>query len=186
MLLHSDMPFDGDEATSWLQDSTATLVQKIAAAAWFTEEGVDSNAIGQRVGLSASTIRHWARLSRKLAPPMLERLRRPVHSVSMGHLKALAALPYPMQLTLLERCIAHRLSVRRLETLAQTAGAFADRDEETHYAHLSDQMSLKLGFDVMIRPERGKRGAGKITIPFHSLDDFDALCSRLGVDLSDL
>jgi hypothetical protein len=70
--------------------------------------------------------------------------------------------------------------------VVQQAAGFTDRDDEAHYTHLSEQISLKLGFEAVVRPERGRRGAGKITLPFHSLDEFDALCARIRVDLSDL
>jgi ParB family chromosome partitioning protein len=185
MPLASNNPLDFDEALLWLRDRNAPLLRKMSAAAWLCAEGLGSAAIARQVNHSASTIRHWARLSARLSPAVLERLERSVRMLSMGHLKALAALSHSAQLPLLERCIAHRYSVRKLEALARQSGEFADRDEATYYAQLSEQMSLKLGFPVTVRPER-QRGAGKVVVQFHTLDEFDALCNRLNIDLSEI
>jgi hypothetical protein len=184
--LDINTPLDQEEAVAWLRNTETTLLRKITAATWLIDEGLDSATIGRRIGQSASTVRHWSRLLHKLSAPVLERLTRPLQFLSIGHLKAIAALPAAQQLLWLERCLAHHYSVRRLETLVQNTAGMADPSDETHYARLSEHLSLQLGFETVVRPSRGRRGAGKVTLSFQTLNEFDALCTRLRVDLSDL
>src|SRR5690348_4340008 len=98
--MDTNTPFDIDEAIAWLRAADTPLLRKITAAAWLNEEGWDSVAVGRRIQQSPSTVRHWSRLLHKLAPAVLERLDRPIHDVSMGHLKAIATLPANAQLSL--------------------------------------------------------------------------------------
>ncbi|MFW6337100.1 MAG: chromosome partitioning protein ParB, partial [Phycisphaeraceae bacterium] len=85
------------------------------------------------------------------------------------------------------------LSVRQVEKLARV---FADDDSNpareegartttrpsaSHLNDLEKQIGQQLGTRVSIRPGR-KKGSGKLTIEFYSVDAFDDLLQRLGVE----
>ncbi|MFN4244331.1 MAG: hypothetical protein ACK4PI_13975, partial [Tepidisphaerales bacterium] len=65
------------------------------------------------------------------------------------------------------------------------AGAAADKGRlgrEAHYARLEKTISAELGMRVQLRANKGK---GKITIHFATLEQFDELMEKLGVDVRD-
>lgn len=177
-----ESPFDVDEALAWLGDPQCGTARKISAAAWLTqEEGLDSKEMARRSRLSASTLRHIRRLADRLSPAALEKLSSARQSVSLAHAKVIATLPGPAQLSVLERCIAGRWSVRRLEAAVSNRG----QSDQAHYDHLSEVVSLQLGHPVTVTA-RSKPGTGRVVFEYNSLEEFDALMTRIKVDLSEL
>ena len=79
------------------------------------------------------------------------------------------------------------MAVRRV--LAESAvGGAADGEaapgrsgRSAHVADLEQQIAGQLGTKVRIRPGR-KKGTGALAIQFGSLDEFDRLLERLGVE----
>jgi len=119
-----------------------------------------------------------------------------------GHAKALAALVEPVQQRLLgERAVKQAWSVRQLEQAVRHASGQTSIDAYTakleaavaksnngavlsRSAHLSDleeQVGRQLRTKVHIRPGR-KKGSGTLTIEFYTVDQFDALMAKLGVE----
>lgn len=147
-------------------------------------------AVAERVGLDRATVTNLLRLlslgteCRKLVEDGL---------LAMGHARALAGLTdSAIQSTIAHRALKEGWSVRRIEAEVKrlqeptkpnpaTAGPVAKGlNGGSHLADLEKQIAAQLKTRVEIRPSR-KKGAGIMTIAFHSLDEFDAILERLGV-----
>ncbi|MGQ0654911.1 MAG: ParB/RepB/Spo0J family partition protein [Betaproteobacteria bacterium] len=130
------------------------------------------------VGRSRSATTNLLRLL-KLAKPVQEMLME--GALEMGHARALLALDPARQIEAGNRVAARGLSVRDTEALVQAMlrgatarkQARADRD----LARLEEEVSERLGTTVEIRP--GRKGGGKLTIRYSSLDHLDALLKKL-------
>jgi ParB family chromosome partitioning protein len=108
--------------------------------------------------------------------------------ISMGHGKVLAGITDTNeQLRLAELVVSQGLSVRNLERLVSDAAVPAVRRVELKEgaAHLQDlerTVARQLGLKVQIRTT-GKKGKGKITVHYSTLDQFDEFMARIGVDI---
>lgn len=107
--------------------------------------------------------------------------------LSMGHGRALLGLPTDeLRRKLANRAMTGRLSVREVERLVRRA-MDGERPEkplpkkEPFIEDLERRMEEILGTRVQIQArKRGQRG--RIIIDFYSLDDFDRLARRMGLD----
>ncbi len=101
--------------------------------------------------------------------------------LDMGHARALLPLGGAQQAAVAQRIVQKDLSVREAERLVQhllnppkkAAEQAVDRD----LLRLQEELSDGLGASVAIRSN--KKGAGKVTIEFGSLDQLDGLIARL-------
>ncbi|HEX9195327.1 MAG TPA: chromosome partitioning protein ParB, partial [Azonexus sp.] len=101
--------------------------------------------------------------------------------LDMGHARALLPLSGAQQVALAQRIVHKGLSVREAERLVQHLlnppkkhpAQAVDRD----LLRLQEELSDDLGANVAIRSN--KKGAGKMTIEFGSLDQLDGLLARL-------
>ena len=101
--------------------------------------------------------------------------------LDMGHARALLPLSGAQQVALAQRIVQKGLSVREAERLVQHLlnppkkhpAQAVDRD----LLRLQEELSDDLGANVAIRSN--KKGAGKMTIEFGSLDQLDGLLARL-------
>ena len=101
--------------------------------------------------------------------------------LDMGHARALLPVAGAQQVALAQRIVQKGLSVREAERLVQqlltppktSPEKVIDRD----LLRLQEELSDGLGANVAIRSN--KKGAGKVTIDFSSLDQLDGLISRL-------
>jgi ParB family chromosome partitioning protein len=118
----------------------------------------------------------------------LLRLSKPVQGMvmegvlEMGHARALLALEGARQIEAAKRIAARGMSVREAEALVgklqrgQTGvrrKASPDRDR----VRLEEEVSVRLGTTVEIRPAR--KGRGKIVVHYSSLDHLDQLLKKL-------
>lgn len=101
--------------------------------------------------------------------------------LDMGHARALLPVSSGQQLALAQRVVHKGLSVRETERLVQqllnppkaVAAKVIDRD----LLRLQEELSDGLGASVQIRAN--KKGMGKVTIDFASLEQLDGLLSRI-------
>jgi len=108
--------------------------------------------------------------------------------LSMGHGRALLALPTDeLRRKLANRAMSGRLSVREVERLVRRAleGQATHKAEPAakapHIEDLERRLEDLLGTRVQIQAyKRGHRG--RIIIDFYSLDDFDRLARKMGLD----
>ena len=107
--------------------------------------------------------------------------------LSMGHAKALLALPdNDLRKKIANRALAGRLSVRDLERLVRDylegppVKSSNRADKPPHIEELEGVLSAQLGSRVKIETKsKGKKG--KMIIEFRTLDEFDHVLEKLGI-----
>ncbi|MBP5997698.1 MAG: ParB/RepB/Spo0J family partition protein [Azonexus sp.] len=101
--------------------------------------------------------------------------------LDMGHARALLPLSGGQQVAVAQRIVQKGLSVREAERLVQhllnPPKKVPAKDIDRDLLRLQEELSDGLGANVAIRSN--KKGAGKVTIDFGSLDQLDGLISRL-------
>jgi len=146
-------------------------------------DGLTQQEIATFVDKSRS---HVANLMRLLALPdeVLDMVQR--EELSMGHARALVALPDPLPLA--REAATKGLSVRDVERLAKRAGrsetsprrARAGRSpgESADIAAVQAHLEEFLGLKVTINADTDPR-TGSVTIRYKTLDQLDLICQRL-------
>jgi ParB family transcriptional regulator, chromosome partitioning protein len=121
--------------------------------------------------------------------------------LDMGHARALLPLDRATQTMLANEVVQRRLSVRETERLvakSQANDANATPGGRTHanakssrapgadqeLRRLQERLSDALQTEVQIHP--GPKGSGKLVIAFSSLENFEGLMERIGLQLEDL
>jgi len=142
------------------------------------EFGLTHQQAADAVGRSRPAASNLLRLL-QLTAPVQELLM--TGQIDMGHARALLPVSSGQQVGLAQRVVQKGLSVRDTERLVQqllnppkhAPEKAIDRD----LLSLQERLSDGLGANVAIRSN--KKGAGKVTIEFSSLDQLDGLISRL-------
>jgi len=142
------------------------------------EFGLTHQQAADAVGRSRPAASNLLRLL-QLTAPVQEMLM--TGQIDMGHARALLPMSTGQQVGVAQRIIQKGLSVRETERLVQqllnppkhAPEKAIDRD----LLSLQERLSDGLGTNVAIRSN--KKGAGKVTIEFSSLDQLDGLISRL-------
>jgi ParB family chromosome partitioning protein len=154
--------------------------------------GLSHYEIGQRVGLNRSSVANMLRLL-NLSDQVRDYLRRDL--LSMGQARSIAGLSDPeQQRQIADQTIRQGLSVRQVEQFARRvsqgepvqspnpSGAMKTKVNQSAYlADLENQIAEQLQTKVQLKAGR-KKGTGSITIEFYSLDQFDGLLTKLGVE----
>ena len=134
--------------------------------------------MSERVGKKRSTIANYLRLL-KLDPIIQTGIRDGF--ISMGHGRAMVNIESQVdQLEIYEKIITNKLSVRATEKLVKDLNSSEpDTVEETqpevpkHIKKGVKEFSEYFGHKIDVRI--AKNGSGKITIPFHSEEDFNRI-----------
>ncbi|PKO43557.1 MAG: chromosome partitioning protein ParB [Betaproteobacteria bacterium HGW-Betaproteobacteria-4] len=142
------------------------------------EFGLTHQQAADAVGRSRPAASNLLRLL-QLTAPVQELLM--TGRIDMGHARALLPISSGQQVGVAQRIVQKGLSVRETERLVQqllnppkhAPEKAIDRD----LLNLQERLSDGLGTNVAIRSN--KKGAGKVTIEFSSLDQLDGLISRL-------
>ena len=142
------------------------------------EFGLTHQQAADAVGRSRPAASNLLRLL-QLTAPVQELLM--TGRIDMGHARALLPISSGQQVGVAQRIVQKGLSVRETERLVQqllnpprhAPEKTIDRD----LLNLQERLSDGLGTNVAIRSN--KKGAGKVTIEFSSLDQLDGLISRL-------
>ncbi len=126
--------------------------------------------LAQRVAKKRSTVSNYLRLL-KLPPEIQEALKS--KSISMGHARVLAGTDdIALQLTLFDKIINGKLSVRQTESLYSSWTQKKSTSKKSLGGAqlptelLIIQKEMKGQFGTSVRIERSKAGKGKIVIPF--------------------
>jgi len=145
-----------------------------------SEDGLDQNAIAERVGKSRSGVSNQLRL---LKLPETVRAALVEGELEMGHARALLGLESQQQMIIFAgRIINEGLSVRQAEALVGGARSTAKTKKresaqtDPNIRALEERFSHALGTTVAIK--KGRKG-GKVVINFHSHEDFDRIFSGL-------
>lgn len=111
-------------------------------------------------------------------------------TLSMGHARAILSLPTDeLRRKLANRALAGRLSVREVERLVKLE--LNPKPEKTNKKekppHIVDlEYRLQQALSTKVRIDTNKSGQrGSITIDFYSLDEFDKLTEKLGLNQSE-
>jgi ParB family chromosome partitioning protein len=145
-----------------------------------TEFGITHDQAADMVGRSRSAVSNLLRLL-GLAEPVRNLMHQ--GKLDMGHARALLAL-VGMQQIEAARLIADRgMSVRETEKLVGrmvtgAAGKKTRRVTDRDILRLQEDLAQKLGTPVVIKPG-AKKGSGKLTIAYNTLDQLDAVLARL-------
>ncbi|UCV18917.1 ParB/RepB/Spo0J family partition protein [Ferribacterium limneticum] len=142
------------------------------------EFGLTHQQAADAVGRSRPAASNLLRLL-QLTAPVQELLM--TGQIDMGHARALLPISSGQQVGVAQRIVQKGLSVRETERLVQQLlNPPKHAPEKTigrDLLSLQERLSDGLGANVAIRSN--KKGAGKVTIEFSSLDQLDGLISRL-------
>lgn len=144
------------------------------------EFGMTHATAAEAVGRSRAAVTNLLRLL-DLAPPVRELLAQ--GKLDMGHARALLALPAGRQLELAREVVAKQLSVREVEKrvsgqLRKPLVSRTRQQPDRDIVRLESDLSDRLGTTVSIKTGV-KKGSGKLIIAYGSLDQLDALLSKL-------
>ena len=169
-----------------LQREDLHCLEQAAAFAHLSREfNLTQEEIGKRVGASRETVSNYLRLLR-LPGPIHNYLRS--GDLTYSHARELLALRDETQvLKVAEKAVKEKMSVTLLEELVLDLNVPMERqpgDRQHHGARWVDpnvreaqrKLETILGMKVRIRDRRGK---GKITIEYASLEDFDRVVGML-------
>ncbi|MGQ9649134.1 MAG: ParB/RepB/Spo0J family partition protein [Phycisphaerae bacterium] len=150
---------------------------------------VTSEQLAAKIGEDRSTITNYIRLL-DLPQEVKDWVRS--GQLSMGHARCLLAIRSPSDLINTARqAINLGLSVRALEKLVrnrvnarqEAARPIQDKDtKRPHIKALEETFTRQLGTKVEI-DESKRKGTGKLIIHYYSLEDFDRLAERLGIQV---
>jgi ParB family transcriptional regulator, chromosome partitioning protein len=140
----------------------------------------------EKLGENRSVVANFLRLlslPAEIKQMLMER------KLSMGHARAILALPSDeMRRKLANRVMAGQLSVREVEKLVQkmltqpAANLEKEVSKPAYIVDLENSLTNYMGTKTSI--ETRKNGQkGKITIEFYSLDEFDRIIEKLGLNL---
>ena len=149
------------------------------------EFGYTHDKAAQAVGKSRSAVSNLLRLM-QLAKPVQQMLAK--GDIDMGHARALLPLEAAAQVSLAQKIVIQKLSVREAEQMAtklvlnktqvgssKKAKVKADPDLRQLQEKLSDQLNLAVEI-------KQKRRGGEISIKFSQFDELDGFLKRLGID----
>jgi ParB family chromosome partitioning protein len=150
------------------------------------EVGLTQAQLAERLGEDRSAIANYLRLLE--LPQKVQTMVRDGR-LSLGHAKVIAGVPDILrQEKLADTAVSQELSVRSLERLVQEGGSPAIAKEKAapspHIKDLERSISRQLGMKVSVRASP-RKGRGKLTIQYATLDQFDQLMGRLGIKLDD-
>jgi ParB family chromosome partitioning protein len=145
--------------------------------------GLTQAELAKRLGEDRSTVTNFLRLL-DLAEPVRAMIRD--GRLSLGHAKVLAGVSDILEQERLGKLVVSQgLSVRNLERLVQSPAippsATPTKHASAHLQELEKTFARHLGMRVQIRSGSNK-AKGRVVIHYASLDQFDQLLEKLGVD----
>jgi ParB family transcriptional regulator, chromosome partitioning protein len=170
-----------------LQREDLNPIERAEAFSRLIEQfGLSHEEAGDRVGMDRSSISNHLRLL-GLCDPVKQLIGEGL--ISMGQARAMVGLSdVEQQRMLAERAVRQGMSVREVEAEVRklsSGGSLTVKSSRpikaSFLADLEQQIAEQLGTKVFIRAGR-KKGSGTLSIEFYSLDQFDSLVNRLGVE----
>jgi ParB family chromosome partitioning protein len=152
--------------------------------------GLTQAELASRIGEERSSIANYLRLL-DLTPAVQSMV--VAGGLSLGHAKIIVGIPDTAeQERLANLVVTEGLSVRNLErtleevkpepTAADAAKAEAESTPSAHLLQLEKSLSQQLGLRVQLKAS-SRKGRGKLILHYSSLDQFDELVNRLGVQV---
>jgi ParB family transcriptional regulator, chromosome partitioning protein len=145
-----------------------------------TEFGITHDKAADMVGRSRSAVTNLLRLL-SLTEPVRDLVQQ--GKLDMGHARALLALSGMQQIETARQIADRGMSVRDTEKLVGrlvqgAAGKKTRRIVDRDILRLQDELAQKLGTAVTIKAGT-KKGSGKLTISYSTLDQLDVVLARL-------
>jgi len=159
------------------------LDRALAYQTLIDQQGLTQAELAERLGEERSGIANYLRLL-QLTKPVQQLLRD--GKISFGHAKLLAGVDDPLeQQRLADLAVSQEMSVRSLERLiaqpSMKVSPPVPKPSEAYIVDLEKNISQQLGMRAQVR--RRAKGRGSLTIHYASLDQFDQLLSKLGLQL---
>ncbi|MFN3531045.1 MAG: ParB/RepB/Spo0J family partition protein [Candidatus Brocadia sp.] len=148
-----------------------------------TKFGLTQEQVAKAMGKDRSSITNYLRLL-DLPQEIQDNVSR--GTLSMGHARAILAVQdKEIQARLCERIIREGLSVREAEEMVsmekkQARPSSAKKASTPHIEDLEDRFRRFFGTKVSIRERNGR---GKITIAFHTSEEFARIANILGIQI---
>lgn len=146
-------------------------------------EGVRTRAVCAALNCRNYTHSHYLQISRGLTLDLKAVLHR--GGLTLGQARAIARVPPGEQHALADKAVRGRISVRSLEAVARGFDARLNAEDEAYYDRLSTHIGDAIGHPVIIKPDRGDKRAGTISVRYENLDMFEAICARMRVSLEE-
>ncbi len=152
------------------------LEQAVGIQRLVDEFGMTHQEAADAVGYSRSAISNLLRLL-NLAEPVQELLMQ--GKIDMGHARSLLSLGPAEQIEIGNLIAKKQLSVREAERLVQALqqGGVREKKADRDVLRLQEEISARLGTGVTI--SHGKKGNGRLTIEYSSLEHLDTILGRL-------
>lgn len=175
---------DPADAISHLRRASPTLsAAEIADICAFLRTcAVKTYVIAQILDRKDYEVRHYVRVGLRLNPDVKPLLHRA--SLSFGHARVLASYPPQEQEALARKAIALKWSVRELEAKRSDAERLSHADR-AYYDQLAERISEQTGYPTTLLPDAANKYAGSMVLRYSSLDEFEGLCKRMRINLSD-
>jgi ParB family chromosome partitioning protein len=142
--------------------------------------GLSQNELAGRLGEDRSTLANFVRLMD--LTPLVQTLVRD-GKLSVGHAKLIAGLPADDQQRLADLAVSQGLSVRNLERLVNEPAPRAKPAPSAHIKELERSITRQIGLRAQLHS--ATKGKGRLTLHYTTLDQFDTLLERLGIQLED-
>ena len=163
------------------REDLGTMDQARAYHRLSSEFGLTQDEVAERTGKERSTVANYLRLLK--LPEEVQKLV-DEGNLSFGHAKALMTMPpsaSELMIALARRIIKQGLTVRQAEeavtNLVQARpAAKKERIVDPNVRQAEETLRRALGVRVMIND---KRGRGKITLQYRSLEDFDRIMEAI-------
>jgi ParB family chromosome partitioning protein len=147
-----------------------------------------AEVVAERLGEDRSTVTNYIRL---LSLPADVKEMVAGGRLTMGHARCLLGIAEsPERSRLAQVAVSRELSVRALEelvrsnrpdTTAPPPAALIRKPKSHNIRDLEERFERAVGTKVMVIEGR-KKGSGRIVIEFYSLDDFDRIAAKLGME----
>ena len=149
-------------------------------------------SLAKRVGMGRSSVANFLRMLE--LPEQLQGMLR-AGQLGLGHAKALAGLRGPdakyTQIALAEKAVAEGVSVRELERWVKQGGWKAPTKkpstDQRESLSADEEQALNLirtklsSTQATIAMKRNKRGGGQLTVSYKTLDELEAVLTKLGL-----
>jgi ParB family chromosome partitioning protein len=141
-----------------------------------TRDGYSNARIRKALGIQkVYVVTHLKRAGMRLEEDELRLWFRNPSRITLGHVRAIAKLPYSRREPLLRSLLSKRIPVSELEALARGE----HRQEDVDIAAFEQRVGEVIGRPLTISYNKAKR-SGKVTASFFGLDDLDRLLGGLG------
>ncbi|MFC1337317.1 MAG: hypothetical protein G8D89_20920 [gamma proteobacterium symbiont of Clathrolucina costata] len=151
---------------------------------YLRSEGYRPAKLQKLTGFKDYTVRHYLRISKKLAPAVKDLLHRERITFSLA--RAIASLSPEEQEEEARKAVMSGTSVHRFRDKLSGDDKLCDEETRRYFERLAGIIAEQTGIIVSISPDNDNKQAGTISLRYTDLRDFDAICTRLRVDLSEI